>query len=231
MEGISMWLQGFFPLIRWQGKELRKSPIIPTVIKHWGNLCVTSPCVYWGWIVFTGMRERALVWGESKISTLESSLTIFRIAGSLLQISPSTPFFFPQSSFNYISHHLSSSPYSLCIWVVWFQITVWPRERKKNVCKPQKEPFRVVTKDKTVTSETEAIVTIRHRLHRFKSICSKRFWFFFFLSHISKQVWDFLCSSRMTARFHVNAALQHRSHPAAPPDLEAGSWCFPLYPS
>lgn len=170
----------FFSLIRWQGKELRKFPIIPTVIKHCGNLCVTSPCVYWGWIVFTGMRERALVWGESKISTLESSLTISRIAGSLLQISPSTPFFFPNppSTTSHIisHHHLTHSVSEWC----GFKSQSGPESKKKNACKPQKEPFRVVTKDKTVTSETEAIVTTRHRLHRFKSICSKRFCVFFF---------------------------------------------------
>lgn len=159
-----------------------------------------------------------MVRGESKISTLESSRTIFRITGSLLQIHPpGPPSFFPIPLQLHLTSSLIITSLSLYLSGVVSNHSLAQRA-KKNVCKPQKEPFRVVTKDKTVTSQTEAFVMIRHCLSaidKLKSICSKLI-IFFHTFQIRYQI--FLCSSWRTARSYVNAALQHLSRPAAPPN-------------
>lgn len=132
------------------------------------------------------MREQALVRGESKISTLESSRTIFRIAGSLLQI-----FFLPPPLFLPIPLQLNLTS-SLIITSLSLYLSGvvsnhnLARRAKRNVCKPWREHFRVVTQDKAVTSQAEAVVMIRHRL----SAISQRI-----LSHISKRESDIFWSS------------------------------------
>lgn len=209
-EGASMWHTGFFfPFLRSMARQ-RVGKISHHSYSNqtlWEPLCDLSPCLLrLDSIYRNGGASFGPRWKQDQhLGELPDNFL-----HRWIFVADFPPLFFFHSPFKHISHHLSSSPYSVYIWAVWFQITAWPR-KLKGVCAT---PGGVTLQDREqrqnghITKWSNSHDTSPRLCNRpIQNICRK----LDFFPHIS------LCFHLGGQLVPISMLSQHLSRPAPPP--------------